>query len=167
MPDRPSEIWKRLPSATRLQAAEAFWRDAESPEIAAQHAEAIVALARRLNFRPKSLQGLPVERRAKFLAQMPDVSDAIATRALIAFHFTARRPLMGTFLDALGIEHENGLITAENVAAPATQALAKAVDALRGSFDRSDVDLYLRTLAALDGDTWGNLDTLVDAGQSH
>jgi hypothetical protein len=146
----------------RTEAAEAFWRDKDSPEVEAQHVEAAVALARRMNFRPKSFQGLPVERRAKYLAQMTEVSDAIATRALIAYHFTAQRPLMAAFLDALGIAHEDGLITEEEVAPPTVDRLASAVACVRGSFAPVDVDLYLRTLAALDGSTWGNLDAVME-----
>ena len=118
MSDRPSQLWKEMPVEKRQLAAEAFWRDNESPEIQAQHVEALVAIARRLNFRAKSVQALPVERRAKHLAQMRDVSDALATRALIAYHFATQRPLMTTFLDALGIAHDEGLITAEDVAPP-------------------------------------------------
>lgn len=152
-----------MDAETRHEAALAFWRDTDSPEIAAQHAEALMALARRLNFRPKSLQALPVERRAKFLAQMADVSDAIATRALIAFHFAARRPLMAAFLDQLGIAHDDGLITAEELAPPAADRLEQAAAAITGPFVAADVDLYLRTLAALDGDTWGNLEAVLAA----
>ncbi len=146
---------------TRVAAAEAFWRDEDSPEIEAQHVEAMVALARRLKFRPKTLQALPIDRLARHLGQTSDVSDAVATRALIAFHFSDRRPLMAAFLDALGIVHENGLITAEDVPVPSAESLEAAAKAVRTSFDGTDVDLYLRTLAALDGDTWGNLDAVV------
>jgi len=150
-----------MPLDKRVLAAEAFWRDNESPEIETQQIEAVVILARRLNFRPKSIQSLPVERRARQLAQLPDVSDTIATRALIAYHFTEKRPLMAAFLDALGVAHDNGLITEENVAAPDRERLDAAVTAVRGQFDAADVELYLRTLVALDGDTWTNLDGLL------
>ena len=146
-----------MPSEKRVEAAEAFWRDTGSQDIQAQHAEALVALAKRLNFRMRTLQSLPVERRAKHLAQLGDVSDAIATRALIAYHFAAKRPLMGAFLDALGIAHEDGLITEEQVTPPTAERLTAAVEALKGSFDTDDVDLYLRTLASLDGETWAHL----------
>ncbi|HET9372901.1 MAG TPA: hypothetical protein VFO19_21720 [Vicinamibacterales bacterium] len=158
MPDRPSKIWKEMPIETRVQAADAFWRDGESPEIQVQHVEAIVALARRLNFRAKSVQALSVERRAKALAQMADVSDAIATRALIAYHFRDRRPLMGAFLDALGVAHDNGMITEEDLAPPARDRIQKAIESVRETHPAGDVELYLRTLVALDGDTWANLD---------
>ena len=152
-----------MPRDARLKAADAFWRDADSPSIEVQHAEAVNLIARRLKFRVQSVFALPVERRAKYLAELPDLSDTLATRALIAYHFEHQRPLMGAFLDALGIAHENGLITADDVSAPGRDRLAKAVDALRGTFETSDVDLYLRTLAALDGDTWRAVEEVLPA----
>ncbi len=162
MSDRPSRLWKEMPVEKRVAAAEAFWRDTESTDIQAQHAEALLTLARRLNFRPKTLQSLPIERRAKHLAQVGDVSDAVATRALIAYHFADKRPLMGAFLDALGIAHDNGLIADESLAAPSAERISAAVSTVRSSFDTGDVDLYLRTLAALDGETWANLAPLLE-----
>lgn len=146
-----------MPSEKRVEAAEAFWRDTESQDIQAQHAEALMALAKRLNFRLRTLQSLPVERRARHLAQLLDVSDPIATRALIAYHFATKRPLMSAFLNALGIAHEDGLITEEQVAPPAADRLAAAADAIKDTFDAGDIDLYLRTLATLDGETWTHL----------
>jgi hypothetical protein len=99
----------------RLAAAEAFWREDQN-DIEVQHMEAIVMLAQRLKFRPKSMRALPIDKRARMLAQVPSVPDSVATRALISYHFTARRDLMAAFLDALGIKHENGLIQDESVA---------------------------------------------------
>ncbi len=157
MPDRPSALWKRMPLDKRVEAAAAFWRDTDAPDIQAQHIEASLILAKRLKFRAKSIQGLAVERRAKHLAQVSDVSDAIATRALIAYHFAAQRPLMSAFLEALGIAHEDGLITGDEVPAPTAEAIAAAATTVKNSFPPADVDLYLRTLATLDGDTWANV----------
>jgi hypothetical protein len=152
-----------MPRDARLKAADAFWRDRDSPSIEVPHAEAVTLIARRLKFREQSVLALPADRRAKYLAELPDLSDTLATRALIAYHFEHQRPLMSAFLDALGIAHENGLITAEEVAAPAPDRIATAVDALRGTFETPDVDLYLRTLAALDGDTWRAVETVLTA----
>jgi hypothetical protein len=158
---RPSHVWKDLSVERRGRLAEAFWRDEESAEIAAQHAEAAVMLARRLNFRPKSIQNLSVDRRAKHLAQFGDVSDSIATRALVAYHFAHQRPLMAAFLDALGITHDSGLITDEAVTPPAPDRLAQAIATLRPKFENEDIDLYLRTLMSLDGETWKGLEGLL------
>jgi hypothetical protein len=66
--------------------------------------------------------------------------------------------MMSAFLDALGIAHDQGLITAETVPPPDAARLAPAVAALRQAFPSVDVDLYLRTLVAMDADTWGQLE---------
>ena len=157
-PMRPSHLWKELPPSTRLALAEAFWRekDDDTPETTVQHVEAIAAIARRMNFRAKSVQALPIDRKARQLAQLNDVSDAVATRALIAYHFSTQRPLMAAFLNALGVANDNGLITAEDVPAPGTEQLKVAVGQL-AEFPQEDVLLYLRTLTAVDEDTWTNL----------
>ena len=151
-----------MPVENRLVAADAFWRD-EQNDAAMQHMEAVVSIARRLNFRPKSVQALGIEKRAKHLAHLADVSDAVATRALIAYHFAAKRPLMGAFLDALGIAHEDGLIKEESVPPPAKDKLAAAITTVRGAFPAGDVDLYVRTLAALDGETWAEAEAALAA----
>ncbi len=157
----PARLWRELPLEKRLAAADAFWRDERSQEIHAPRVEAIVIIAKRLNFRGKSVQALPVEKRAKYLAQLPEISESIATHALIAYHFAAQRPLMGAFLDAVGIPHENGLITAEEVAAPDREKLAAATEKVRGEFPADDLEIYLRTLLILDGETWKALDTVL------
>lgn len=146
----------------RLAAAGAFWHE-DQADVEMQHMEAVVTIARRLNFRPKSVHALPVERRTKLLAQLGDVSDSVATRALISYHFTARRDLMAAFLDALGIAHENGLISDDSVAPPDRAKLLAGIAALRSKFGKSDVDLYLRTLATLDGDTWAELEGALES----
>jgi hypothetical protein len=161
-PMRPSHLWKELPSSTRLALADAFWRenDDDSPETTMQHVEAIAAIARRMNFRTKSVQALPIDRKARQLAQMSDVSDAVATRALIAYHFSTQRPMMAAFLNALGVANDNGLITAEEVAAPETEQLRAAVGQL-GEYPADAVSLYLRTLTVVDEDTWRNLPAVI------
>ena len=148
-----------MPPDKRLVAANAFWTDEHGHE---QQVEVIVTLARKMNFRPKSVPALPLERRAKLLAGM-DVSDAVASRALIAYHLAAERPMMGAFLDALNIAHDNGLITAEEVPAPDKAQLAEAVQTLKAAFPEDAVRLYLHTLVLLDGDTWSDLGAVLEA----
>jgi len=151
-----------MPRDKRVLAAEAFWRD-EEEGAEAHHLEAVVALAQRLKFRPKSIQALPIDRRARQLAGLSDISEGIATRALIAYHFAHARPLMSAFLDAVGLPHENGLIS-EEPKPPEADKLRSAMAAVRESFAPEDVDLYLKTLIVLDAGTWGGLGALVDTG---
>ena len=136
---RPSLLWKTLSEERRLQAATAFWQDEQS---VAEQIEAVGAIARQINFRPKSVLALPVERRARQLARMPGVSDALAGRLLVAYHLATQRPMMGAFLDALGIGHEDGLIADEEVKAPAADTLVSAARDLATKFPVEDVRLW-------------------------
>lgn len=155
----PSRLWRRLPLERRLEAATAFWQsDDEASRV--EQMEAIVALSRHMKFRPQSMQSLGMDKRAKYLAQLPAVTDSIAARALVAYHLAHQRPMMGAFLDALGIAHEEGLITAEKVEPPARAALAQAAANLTRSYPPHDVSLYLNTLYAQDPQTWGALSGL-------
>jgi hypothetical protein len=151
---RPSLLWKALSEERRLQAASAFWEDEQS---VAEQIEAVGAIARQINFRPKSVLALPVERRARQLARMPVLSEALAGRLLVAYHLATQRPMMGTFLDALGIGHEDGLIADEEVKAPAADTLVSAARDLATKFPVEDVRLYLSTLVMQDPETWGRL----------
>lgn len=151
---RPSQLWKQLSPERKAQAAEAFWRDENA---ATEQAEAIAAIAQRLKFRPKSAMSLPLERKTKYLAAMPQVPELVAARLLVAFHLEHRRPMMSAFLDALGIAHENGLIADENVSPPDRDRLRAAAATLGRSFPAEDVALYLSTLLWQDADLWGAL----------
>jgi hypothetical protein len=155
---RPSKLWRQMSPERRIDAARAFWEDEHSAE---QQAEAVVAIAQHLKFRPKSAAALPVEKRARYLAGLPVVSELVASRLLVAFHLAAQRPMMGRFLDALGIAHENGLITADDVARPDRARLEEAAKVLRQEFPEQDVELYFATLVGQDPDTWGELQDLL------
>lgn len=151
---RPSRLWRRLPLDRRIEAASLFWDDEHSEE---QQMEAVASIANQMKFRPRSVIGLAPDRRAKYLAQLPNVSDAIAARALVNYHLERQRPMMAAFLDALGIPHENGLITDETVPKPDEEKLKAAAAELAATFDPADVAMYLSTLVSQDPDTWGGL----------
>ncbi len=124
---RPSRLWKKMSPERRLAAAELFWADEQSTE---QQIEAVGALASHMKFRPKSVISLPIEKKAKYLATLPAVSDTVAARALVNYHLDRQRPMMGAFLDILGITHENGLISEENVTKPDAAKLKAAASEL-------------------------------------
>ena len=151
---RPVKVWRSLPLDARTSAAAAFWRDEQTQ---LEQAEAIALIARQIKFRPKSVMTLPVEKKAKHLAGMAGVSDLLAARLLIAYHLDQQRPMMGAFLDALGITHEEGLITEESPAAPDQAKLDDAVQSLTSSYPKADVARYFWTLLWQDPETWGGL----------
>jgi hypothetical protein len=158
---RPSRLWKRMPADRRLAAAELFWADEQSTE---QQIEAVGALAAHMKFRAKSVVALPIEKKAKYLATLPGISDTVAARALVNYHLAHQRPMMGAFLDSLGIAHEEGLISEDNVTKPDKAALAAAATELGARFPKEDVSLYFSTLVSQDPDTWGALADLTPGG---
>jgi len=159
MPDlppipRPSQLWKQMSAERRAQAAEAFWRDENG---GSEQAEVIGTIANRIKFRVKSVLTLPMEKKVKYLLGLPAVSEMVAARLLVAYHIDHQRPMMGAFLDALGIAHEDGLIADENVEPPDPAALHAAASSLAGRFPAEDVTVYLSTLVWQDPDAWGPL----------
>src|SRR3972149_8265044 len=151
---RPSKLWKRLPAERRIAAAGLFWADEQSAE---QQVEAIAAIAAHMKFRTKTLFGLSQEKKSKYLSTLPNISESIAARALVNYHLERQRPMMGAFLDSLGIAHENGLIHDENVTRPDAAKLRAAGEELAKSFPQEDVALYFSTLISQDPETWGAL----------
>jgi hypothetical protein len=151
---RPSQLWKALPSERKLQAAEAFWTDQEAN---LEQAEAIGLIAQKIKFRAKSVITMPADKKARHLASFPNVSELVAARLLVAYHLAHQRPMMGAFLDAIGITHENGMIADEEMKAPPAEALLKGATTIAGQFPKDDVALYLNTLLWQDPETWGAL----------
>jgi len=151
---RPSLLWKSLSPERKQQAAEAFWRDENA---SMEQAEAIAAIAMRIKFRIKSARALPIEKKARHLVALGNVSEMIAARLLVAYHLAHQRPMMGRFLDTLGIAHEDGLIASEEIEAPPADRLLEAAKSLAAAYPPEDVALYLSTLIWQDPDTWGAL----------
>jgi hypothetical protein len=151
---RPVRVWKRMSPELRLAAAEPFWADEQSTD---QQIEAISLIATHMKFRTKSVLNLPAEKRIKYLASLPTISDAIVARALVAYHLEHQRPMMSAFLDSLGVAHESGLIAEDTVAKPDAAALSKAATELSEKFPPENVALYFSTLISQDPETWGDL----------
>jgi hypothetical protein len=151
---RPSRIWKRLPLERREEAAGLFWSDDQSAE---QQVEACASIATHMKFRAKSVLNLPVEKKTRYMVRLPVLSDSVAARALVNYHLARQRPMMGAFLDALGITHEEGLIKDEEVVKPDPDTLRAAAGELAARFPAEDVSLYFATLVSQDPDTWGDL----------
>jgi len=87
---------------------------------------------------------------------VPDPPEDLAARLLIVYHLAEQRPMMGAFLDALGIAHENGLIR-EDAGTPDPSKLAAAAAAIAREYPAHHVALYLNTLLWQDPAAWGSL----------
>ena len=155
----PARLWKKMGAPHRQKAALAFWQADEAVD---DQVQAALLIAQQKKFRPKSVLALDDERKSRHLASMPNLPEQIAARALIAYHLEAQRPMMGAFLDALGITHENGVIQEEDVK-PEASKLATAVAAIETAYPAEDVSLYLNVLLCQDPATWGGLRQMVEA----
>jgi hypothetical protein len=150
-----------MTSEQRRQAAAALLT---ADETATERAQAAALIVKQMKFRPKTVNGLDADRKARYFASVPEVPDELAARILIVYHLAAQRPMMGAFLDALGIAHDNGLIGDTDVKPDQTK-LAAAATAIGKSFPPADVFVYLNTLVWQDSAAWGSLEGVPEAAR--
>ncbi len=149
----PSRLWKQMSAEQRLAAARAFWSDQDASN---DQIQAVLLIAQQKKFRPKFVLGLDLDRKSRHLSTMLSLPDAMAARTLVVYHLAEQRGMMGAFLDALGITHENGLIQDDDVT-PDPARIVPAVAAIRDAYPPQQVALYLSTLLSQDPGTWGAL----------
>ena len=137
----------------RNRAASALWGEDEATS---DQMQAALLIARKMKFRPKTVMGLDDEHKARYLASVPDPPEDLAARLLIVYHLAEQRPMMGAFLDGLGIAHDDGLIRDDNVT-PDEAKVGAAAAALANAYPAADVSIYLNTLLCQDPKTWGAL----------
>lgn len=151
---RPARMWRLMPPDLRVSAASAFWADEQA---ALEQAEAVALIARQIKFRPKSVLSLTLDKKARHLAGLVQVSDLLAARLVISYHLEHQRPMMGAFLDALGIAHDDGLIKDETPKTPDAATLDTGVRTLAAAYPKADVARYFWALLWQDPETWGGL----------
>jgi hypothetical protein len=147
-------VWKALPREERLLAAETFFQE-PAPEL---YGSALTSLVKARHMRPQAARSLDPDTQARILATVLDPGEPLAQGLLVSLHLGARRPLLGAFLDALGLPHENGVLTeeADSIPAASNEATLKAVGEL-SSFPPEQVQTYLNTLWLQDSDRWAAL----------
>ena len=155
----PARLWKRMTGEQRLRAARALWNDADAR---AEQVQAAGLIPQQLKFRPKTVAGLDKDKQARYLTNVANVSDELAAKLLVVSHLAEQKPMMSEFLDAIGIEHEDGLIN-NAAGAPDPARVAGAAAAIATSYPAEDVALYLNTLLWQDPDTWGGLADLPES----
>ena len=152
----PSRLWKRMTGEQRRRAASTLW---DADEAKNEQRQAALLIAKQMNFRPKTVNRLDADRKARYLASVPDLPDEIAARLLVLYHLAEHRPMMGAFLDALGIAHEHGMIQDDAVTPDPTKIPAAAA-AIAREYPAHDVSLYLNMLLWQDPAAWEVLDGL-------
>lgn len=106
-------------------------------------------VAKAMKFRPQAIRKLSMAqraRRAKSILQRG--ANAELTYDLFgSYLLKEHKELVTGFLDATGVEHEDGMIQDTVAAVPAGEKVAPAIEALDARFAPEDVTLYLSICA--------------------
>ncbi len=148
-------IWKALSRDERRQAAAAFLED-PIPEL---YATALGAIARARHMRPQAARAMPPAEQAAALAGILDPGEPLAGSLLVGLHLSERRPLLGAFLEALGLPHEDGVMKddADATALDPARVEAAARD-LAERFPKQQVATYFNVLLLQDPERWTALE---------
>lgn len=134
--------------------------EAESPEVARS---TTIAAAQVLKFRPKFLLKQPAARRLASLkgAMSRTTASSLAEELLAVYFLKCRLPLLEEWLDLMQLEHEDGILTQDEVPCPEAEALAKKVETFRSGDDPGERELLLRVFNAQTAIDWPALEPLL------
>lgn len=151
------KLWKALTVAERTEALRAAFAADEQGAIALRAAQALIKAKR---YRPQTVAAMNAAKLAAELAPVPIDDTTLIDSALIDLHFAHRRAMMGAFLDAAGIPHEEGRLPEDtSTLSPTPESLRAAADTLAASYPVDDVYVYFLALSLQDDRTWGALKT--------
>jgi hypothetical protein len=152
-----TRLWKSLTPDERQRAAAAFFAE-PPPELAGT---ALGALVKARHLRPQAARALAPDAQARILATVLDPGEPLAQGLLVGLHLAERRALLGAFLDALELPHEDGILKDEADAAPPvdSERARRAAGTLQ-AFPADEVRTYFNTLWLQDPERWYALEGL-------
>jgi len=154
-----SRLWKHLSPDERLVATKAFFEE-PPPEMVGM---ALGAIVRARHMRPQAARALAPDAQARILATVLDPGETLAASLLVSLHLADRRPLLGAFLDALGLPHESGVLKEEGEGAPIDEGQIRKALAALSAFPTSQVETYLNTLWLQDPERWEALPNVIES----
>jgi hypothetical protein len=123
------------------------------------YTQAVAATSAAMKFRPKFLMRQPADKRAdmvrRALARVP--ANPLAEEVLATYFLECRKELLTEWLDALGLEHDEGLLEDDNPPAPAKRQLEKTVREFLKGDDGEERELLVRAFAAQSAIDWPDL----------
>ena len=149
-------LWKALTPEEKEQAVTACLADDENGWVKTTTRTAVAAA---LKFRPQTVGTWPRAKLVREAVRLPLDDPQLLSAYIVDLHLGARRPMMGAFLDALGIANDEGRIDSENTEVPQQDAarVGKAADALVAAYPPDEVVTYFLTLLLQDSAVWGGL----------
>jgi len=157
-PMRSNEIFSAMSPEAALAFLEEIHRDAPKAEEIA-----LSAAAGAFRLRPVFLRRQPRKRQAEWMRQaLARASFAPVAEELLAEYFLEYHPaLLAELLDALGLEHDKGVLKGDAPVCPEKEALQAAVARFRSGDEPARRDLLLRAFAAQSAVEWPDLEALL------
>lgn len=137
----------------------------ESPE-ALKHT--VAAAAQTLKFRPQYLLKQPFAKRVSSVRRaLSRLSSGPLAEEMLAIYFLkCRLPLLEEWLGLMELEHEEGILTADEIPCPEENELAKRVQQFLGTDEDDDRELLLQVFSAQAAIEWPALDAILEASAS-
>jgi hypothetical protein len=131
------------------------------------YTQALAAASAWLRARPQFVLKQSPEKRAKLVRQALArfSTSPVAEEVLAAYFLQVKKPLLIEWLDLLGLEHEEGGLTADAPPQPARDVLEQALTRFRKPDDAADRALLLDAFAAQSAIDWPALEELIGAPQ--
>lgn len=124
-----------------------------------------MAAAQVLKFRPKFLMKQPPAKRMKSVRQAISrvTANHLAEELLAVYFLKIRLALLTEWLDLMGLEHEEGILTQEETPCPDAGELETKVGQFLAAGDEEDRLLLLRVFSAQAAIDWPALDEILAA----
>ena len=130
----------------------------------AAFAQALQATCAALKSRPSYLLKQPFEKQVAAVRRALSrvAANPVSQETLAVYFLECRKPLLAEWLDAIGVEHEDGILAQDDPQAPPDDELRGYVAQFRARDDDPDRDLLLKAFAAQDSIDWPALDSLLE-----
>jgi hypothetical protein len=127
--------------------------------------QALLAASASMNARPAYLQRQPFDKQVGAVRRALSrvAANGVAEEILAVYFLECRKDLLIEWLDLLGIEHEDGILTADSPASPKMAELQKARGTFCGADDDADRSLLLNAFAAQSAIDWPDLEALLES----
>jgi hypothetical protein len=154
----PYAVWDLMDDDEKKAAAVAFWDGADKESRSALE----MALAADLKFRQQSVRQLSAEKVAGRLVRLAEkLPETVLFQYLFHLHMDGRRPLMGGYLDAVGLPHDDGALDLpDDFEGPDAAKVEKAARELAAAEGHQAL-VYLATLTVADGEFWTGLEPVL------
>jgi hypothetical protein len=147
------KLWKALTAEERAAAITASLADDENGWVKTTTRTSVAAA---LKFRPQTVGTWPRQKLVSEAARLPLDDVQLLSAFLVDLHLGTRRPMMATFLDSVGVKHEDGRIDTE-ASGPieiTPDRFRAAADDLARSYPIDEVVTYFLTVLLQDFETW-------------